>query len=248
MDSIITFILAGLQITLLDIVLSGDNVGVIALAIRNLDPKQAKTASIIGVTGAIVMRVLFASVITVIMGVGWLPIKLIGGLLLLKITWNLMKEEVGEEGENGHAVKSSGNMWKAVTSIIIADVSMSLDNVLAVGGAAHGNIGLIVFGIALNIPIIFFGSQLVANLMKKYKITIYVGAAILMHTAVAMIFEDHLVQPYLSHAITASVPWALAFVILLYGFIKTNALTQIRASIKASRDIKTNVAEVHEDI
>jgi len=248
MDNIIAFILAGLQITLLDIVLSGDNVGVIALAIRNLDPKQAKTASIIGVTGAIVMRVLFASVITLIMGVGWLPIKLIGGLLLLKITWNLMKEDVSEEDGSGHSVKSSGNMWKAVTSIIIADVSMSLDNVLAVGGAAHGNVGLIVFGIALNIPIIFFGSQLVAGLMKKYKITIYFGAAILMHTAVAMIFEDHLVHPYLNHTIASSVPWALAFVILLYGFIKTDALTQMRASFKAYRLAKVKVNEVPDDV
>lgn len=217
MNEVIVFILAALQITLLDIVLSGDNVGVIALAIRNLDPKQAKLASIIGVSGAIGLRILFASIVTLILKVEWLPIKLVGGVLLLKITWDLINQ--GEEGE-GHSVKTGGSFWKAVSSIIIADISMSLDNVLAIAGSAHGSVGLIAFGILLNIPIIFFGSQYVANLMNKYKITVYIGGAILMHTAVAMTLEDRLIAPHVTHILAVAVPWVLAALTLVYGMIK----------------------------
>lgn len=226
MNEIFVFILAALQITMLDIVLSGDNVGVIALAIRNLNPKDAKLASIVGVSGAIGLRIFFASIVTVIMTVEWLPIKLVGGLLLLKITWDLCKDDC-EEGEECH-VKSFGNFWKAVSSIIIADVSMSLDNVLAIGGAAHGQIGLIAFGILLNIPIIFFGSQYVATLMKKYRITIYIGAAILVHTAIAMILEDRLIAHYFNHLFAVIFPWTIAVLTLMYGFYKTKMLVFAR--------------------
>jgi len=219
MNEVLIFILSALQITLLDIVLSGDNVGVIALAIRNLNPKEAKLASVIGISGAIFLRILFASIITVIMSVEWLPVRLIGGLLLLKITWNLINQGDESEGEECH-VKSTGSFWKAVSSIIIADVSMSLDNVLAIGGAADGHIGLIAFGILLNIPIIFFGSQYVAILMKKYKITIFIGGAILMHTSLAMIMEDRLVMPHVNHILAVVLPWALAALTIVYGVYK----------------------------
>jgi len=217
-NSIAPYIMPVLQIALLNIVLSGDNVGVIALAIRNLDPKQAKKISMIGITGAIVLRIFFASILTIIMGVEWLPIKLAGGILLLKITWDLINEDDGIEEEG--AVKAEGSFWKAVTSIVLADLSMSLDNVLAIAGAANGSIGLITFGIILNIPIIFFGSQFVADLMKKYKITIYIGGAILMHTALSMILEDRLLVPYVSHLIAVILSWLLAAAVLGYGFYK----------------------------
>ena len=217
-SSISPYIMPVLQIALLNIVLSGDNVGVIALAIRNLDPKQAKKISMIGITGAIVLRIFFASILTIIMNVEWLPIKLAGGILLLKITWDLINEDDGIEEEG--TIKAEGNFWKAVTSIILADLSMSLDNVLAIAGAANGNVGLITFGIILNIPIIFFGSQFVADLMKKYKITIYIGGAILMHTALSMILEDRLLVPYVSHLIAVILSWLLAVAVLGYGFYK----------------------------
>lgn len=228
MDGFLIFILAALQITLLDIVLSGDNVGVIALAIRNLNPKEAKMASIIGVSGAIGLRILFASIITVVMKVEWLPIKLVGGLLLLKITWDLVNAGCEDEA---CSVKSTGNFWKAVLSIIIADVSMSLDNVLAIGGTADGHIGLIAFGILLNIPIIFFGSQYVAAIMKKHKIAIYIGAAILIHTSVSMIFEDRLLEHYFSHLFVIAFSWSLAVLTLLYGFMKVKKVN-ISSNVK----------------
>jgi YjbE family integral membrane protein len=218
MEQTFVLLLAALQITLLDIVLSGDNVGVIALAIRNLNPKEAKVASIIGVSGAIGLRIIFASIITLIMTLEWLPIKLVGGILLLKITWDLISQGAEDDGECN--VKSSGSLFKAVMSIIIADISMSLDNVLAIAGSADGNIALIAIGIVINIPIIFFGSQYVAALMKKYKITIFIGGAILMHTALDMIVEDKLIVPYLNHIFAVIFPWAIAALTLAYGVYK----------------------------
>jgi predicted tellurium resistance membrane protein TerC len=101
---------------------------------------------------------------------------------------------------------------------------MGLDNVLAIAGASQGNMNLIIFGVLLNIPIIFFGSQFVANLMQKYRITIFIGGAILMHTALAMIMEDGLILPHVSHIIAVVLPWILAASILVYGYYKLKAL------------------------
>ena len=216
------YIIPVLQIALLNIVLSGDNVGVIALAIRKLDPKTAKKVSMIGISGAIILRIFFASILTLIMDVEWLPIKLIGGILLLKITWDLINED--DHAGEGDNVKVQGNFWRAVVSIILADLSMSLDNVLAIAGAANGSVPLIAFGIILNIPIIFWGSQFVADLMKKHRITIYIGGAILMHTALSMILDDRLVVPYVSHYISIILSWLLAIAVLGYGFYKVNQI------------------------
>ena len=218
MDDVISVLLPILQIALLDIVLSGDNVGVIALAVRNIDPKEAKLVTLIGIFAAIVLRIFFASILTVIMSVEWLPIKLLGGLLLLKITWDLINED--NHTENNGKVKCEGNFWRAVVSIILADISMGLDNVLAIAGAANGQVGLIAFGVMLNIPILFFASQFVADLMKKHRITIYIGGAILMHTALSMILEDKLLIPYISHSIAIISSWLLAIAVLGYGFYK----------------------------
>lgn len=215
MSELLYFIVTALQITLLDIVLSGDNLGLIALAIRNLPAKQAKIATLTGVGGAIGFRIIFASLMTTIMAIRWLPIRLVGGILLLKITWNLITANAAGE-EEGH-VASAGTFWKAVASIIVADMSMSLDNVLAVGGAADGNIGLIAFGIFLNLPILFFGSQLVANLMNKYRVIIFAGAAILTHTALHMVLEDQLLAPFVPHLLTLIFPWLVALGVFCYG-------------------------------
>jgi YjbE family integral membrane protein len=218
MHDILTFVTAALQIALLDIVLSGDNVGVIALAIRNLPEQDAKKATVIGIVGAIGCRIFFASILTTIMGIEWLPIRLIGGLLLVKITWDLVNNCGGEEEVHLATNGVSNGLWKAVSSIILADISMSLDNVLAIGGAANGNVLLITFGIALNLPLLFFGSKYVAELMNKYKIVIYIGAGILIHTALAMIVEDQIIAPYVPHILAKVAPWTVALLILGYGF------------------------------
>lgn len=214
MDNFITFIISVAQITLLDIVLSGDNIGVIALATRNLPEKYAKQASAIGVFGAVSLRIVFASLITYILMVEWLPIRLVGGLLLIKITWNFIRPETKEES---HHVNVSDKFMGAVWSIIIADITMSLDNVLAIAGAADGHIGLIIFGLLLNIPIIFWGSQYVAKLMNKHPMVIYIGGAVLAHTAFKMLLEDKFLANYIPHITTIVVPYIAALLTLIYG-------------------------------
>lgn len=216
MEWFLNIIIGILQITLLDLVLSGDNVGVIALATKNLSPEYAKKASLMGIFGAVALRIFFACIITYIMMIQWLPIKLLGGILLVKITWDLIKPE---EEEAHNEVKSEDKFLKAVLSIIIADLSMSIDNVLAIGASAHGNVLLIVFGIMLNIPILFFGSKLVANLMKKYTIVIYIGAAILAHTAFGMILEDRLLDAYVNDLAGTMIPLIAGVLTLVYGFM-----------------------------
>ncbi len=219
MDNFGIFLLGAMQITLLDIVLSGDNIGVIALATKNLPKKYAKRASAIGVFAAVSLRIIFACLITYILMINWLPIKLIGGLLLIKITWNFIKSDGEEEDPN---VKVSNKFMGAVWSIIIADVTMSLDNVLAIASAAHGNIVLIVFGLILNIPIIFFGSQYVAKLMNKHPFVTYIGGAVLAHTSFKMLLEDPLITPFIPNIIEFSAPYAAALFTIIYGFYIIN--------------------------
>lgn len=215
METVISFILGILQITLLDLTLSGDNIGVIALATKNLPEKYAKKANLLGVIAAVTLRILFACFVTIIMNIQWLPIKLVGGLLLVKITWDFIKPQ--EEAEEVD-VKTANRFWEAVGIIVIADISMSLDNVLAIAAAANGKLEFIIFGILLNIPILFFGSRFVSNLMKKYPIVIYMGGAILAHTAFKMIFEDRLIYTHVPHMVAMVVPWLFALAVLTFGF------------------------------
>lgn len=217
MEQYITFLLGVLEITMLDLVLCGDNIGIIALATRSLPKKQAKLAGLIGITGAIILRIYFAACISIFLRVKWFPIRLIGGVILMKVTWDLIKSNHEEEEYHGG---DSHKFWDAVISVIVADISMSLDNVLAIAGAADGDMLLISFGILLNIPIIFFGSQFVVKLMKKNPIVIYIGGAILAFTSVRMILEDNLFKHYItiSHSITTLLPWIAAGLTMTYGY------------------------------
>ncbi|MBV4419382.1 TerC family protein [Clostridium tyrobutyricum] len=219
MENLMPFVIKALQITLLDIVLSGDNIGVIALATRNLPKKHAKSASLIGVISAVVLRIIFACLVTYILMVEWLPIRLIGGIILVKITFDFIKPNKKEEDVNVH---NSNKFWGAVLSIVAADATMSLDNVLAIASVAEGHDLLIIFGLILNIPIIFFGSQLVANLMKKYPIVTYIGAAVLAHTSFKMIFEDRLTHNLLSPTMVNVVSFGAAALTILYGIYVIN--------------------------
>jgi YjbE family integral membrane protein len=134
------------QIILIDIVLSGDNAVVIALACRNLSPEQRRKGIFWGVAGAISLRVVLTVFAALVMNLPWL--KLVGGLLLVWIAVKLMlPEEV-----DGHDIKASGNLWGAIKTIIVADFVMSLDNVIAVAGAAHGSLALLLFGLAVSNP------------------------------------------------------------------------------------------------
>lgn len=216
-----------LSITIIDLVLSGDNAAVIGLAIRNLPHDMQKKAAIYGAAGAIVLRVIFTVFATYLLTVPYL--SAIGGLILIWITYKLMKHDDSCEED----VKSCDSFWPAITTIIIADLSMAFDNVMGVAGAAHGSVALVVFGLLLSVPILVYGSTWLATLMGKYPIIIYIGAMVLAHTALKMIFHDkalHLNQCTGEFWATA-IPWILALFVLAYGFFaikktKTNTTVE----------------------
>jgi YjbE family integral membrane protein len=191
-----SFILNLLEILLINIVLSGDNAVVIALACRNL-PDQHRNKAFVAVY---LLTIPF--------------LNFIGGLLLLWIAISLLK------GEDDGDIKANSTLAGAIKTIIIADLVMSLDNVVAVAGAANGNILLIILGLVISIPLIIWGSQLLMKIMEKFPIIIIAGAALLGYTAGEMIFKDKAVghvleglNPYL-HTI---VPILLAILVVVVG-------------------------------
>lgn len=172
-----------LSIIIIDLVLSGDNAVVIGMAARSLSPENRRRAIIFGGAGAIGLRILFTALATILLGIPYL--QAIGGVLLVYIAFKLLKPQ-GGHGE----IKEAGTLREAIQTIVLADVVMSLDNILAVAGAAHGNIQLLMFGLLLSIPIILFGSELVARLLGRFPAFLYIGAFVLVHAAVAMILHD----------------------------------------------------------
>lgn len=172
------------QIILIDIVLSGDNAVVIALACRNLTPEQRKTGIFWGVAGAIGLRVALTVFAALVMNLPWL--KLVGGLLLIWIAIKLMLPEE----EEGHDIQASAHLWGAVKTIIVADFVMSLDNVIAVAGAAHGSLALLLFGLAVSIPLIVWSSQLILRWMERWPWIVLLGAGLLGYVSGQMIFSD----------------------------------------------------------
>ena len=207
-----SFILNLLEILLINIVLSGDNAVVIALACRNLPDEHRNKAVIFGTLGAVVLRVGLTFVAVYLLTIPFL--NFIGGLLLLWIAISLLK------GEDDGDIKANSTLAGAIKTIIIADLVMSLDNVVAVAGAANGNILLIILGLVISIPLIIWGSQLLMKIMEKFPIIIIAGAALLGYTAGEMIFKDKAVghvleglNPYL-HTI---VPILLAILVVVVG-------------------------------
>ncbi len=171
------------QIMLINLILSGDNAVVIALACRSLPPSQRKWGIILGALVAIVMRVIFTVGVTSLLTWPWL--KVIGSLLLFWIAIKLLVED-GEEKD----IKDSSNIWGAVQTIAIADLVMSLDNVLAIAAAAKNNYALIIIGLATSIPLIVFGATLVMWLLEKLPVLVWAGAALLGWIAGELIVTD----------------------------------------------------------
>lgn len=187
------FFLALFSIVIIDLVLAGDNAIVIGMAARNLPKKQQKQAIFWGTAGAIVIR----STATIFV-VWLLEIKgllLVGGLLLVWIAYKLLVEK--KEGNDPKIAVGTTMMWTAIRTIIIADTVMSLDNVLAVAGAAHGNFILVVLGLLISVPIIIWGSRLFIKLADRFPFIIYLGGGVLAWTAAKMITDEKLLQPWM---------------------------------------------------
>ena len=178
------FWIAVVQIIAIDVVLSGDNAVVIALACRNLAPDQRKQGILFGVAGAVGLRVVLTAFAAGLMGYPWL--KLVGGMLLLWIGVKLLLPEDGE----GPDIAPADHLWGAVKTIVVADFVMSLDNVIAVAGAAHGSLALLLFGLAVSIPLIVWSSQLILHWMERFPSIVLFGAGLLGYVAGQMIFSD----------------------------------------------------------
>lgn len=177
------------QIILIDILLGGDNAVVIALACRNLPPKQRKLGIIYGTLGAIVLRVILIAFALALLAVPYL--KIVGAVLLLWIGVQLLLPEQ----EDAHNINPSDKLWGAVKTVIVADLVMSVDNVIAIAGAAQGagqqhQLPLVIFGLLVSIPIIVWGSQIVLKMMERFPIIITLGAMLLGWIAGQMAYTD----------------------------------------------------------
>ena len=212
------------SIILANIVLSGDNAVVIAMAARSLPPQQQRKAIIWGSGAAIVMRIVLTLIAVEMLK--WPYLKIVGALLLLYIGISLLREDEG----NGEEHTQVGGMMAAVRTILIADLVMSLDNVLAVAAAAKGNTPLLVIGLAVSIPLIIFGSTLLLKVMERFPIIITLGAALLGWIAGEMVVTDPAIKDWvegnagwLEHWMIAPIIGAAIVVIVGMALAKRNA-------------------------
>ncbi len=190
------------QIIMIDILLGGDNAVVIALACRNLHPNQRRRGIMWGTAGAIILRIALVAFAVTLLQIPFL--KFTGGILLLWIGYKLM---VQSEDDDGHELEASDKLWAAVKTIIVADIAMSVDNVIAIAGAAgqvdaaHHQFGYIVFGLLVSIPLIVGGSQIVLYLIDRFPWIVTMGAGLLGWIAGGMIFSDPGIIKYLGSGI-----------------------------------------------
>jgi len=194
------FWIAVVEIIFVNILLSGDNAVVIALACRNLAPRQRRQGIFWGVLGAIVLRIVLTFFAMSLLAYPWL--KLIGGALLLWIGVKLITQDDGGE----HKVKASDRLMTAVWTIIVADLIMSLDNVVGVAAAAKGDGLLIVFGLVTSIPIVIVGSQIIMRLIARFPVLVLAGGGLLGYIAGEMVIEDPALQSWIA-ANAAEVAW-----------------------------------------
>ncbi len=176
------------EIAYLNLLLSGDNALVIALAVKALPKRRRILGQVWGAVGAVALRLIFLAIVSYLLEIPLL--KFVGGLFLVWISFKLVKAETGAEAE----VRGGVSLWDAIWIIIVADVTMSLDNVLAVAAAARGDLLLITFGIGLSLPIVIWGAGLLARLMNRYAWIVWIGGGILGRVAGDMMLEDRAVR------------------------------------------------------
>lgn len=225
------FWIALLEIIGIDLILSGDNAVVIALACRSLPPHQRRWGIILGAGAAIVLRVVFAAAIVFLLAIPYL--KLIGGLLLFWIAFKLLQPEA-EAGHDTMAAKS--NIWGAVQTIVIADAVMSLDNVIGIAAAAKGSVLLIVLGLLISIPLIIWGSTLILKLIDRYPIIIILGGALLGYIAGEIMVDEPIIAQWVEHhapVLHTLAPIAGAILVVVGGRYLANR-AQARTAVAAA--------------
>jgi YjbE family integral membrane protein len=179
-----------LGIVVIDLSLAGDNALVLAMAVLSLSPRQRLVGLIGGTIGAVVLRIVLIAVITEVLLIPLL--QALGGLVLVWIAIKLVRQD-GHDAKN-HKVRQVTTLWEAIGIIIVADLIMSLDNVLAVAATAHGDLRLVLFGIGLSIPIVICGSTFLARLMDRFRWIVWVGGGVLGWVAGELAVTDTLVE------------------------------------------------------
>jgi YjbE family integral membrane protein len=204
------------EILIINLVLSGDNAVVIAMASKNLPLKQRKRAVWWGALGAVLLRCVLTWVAVLLLKIPF--IHAAGGVLLAAIAVKLLLPQ-----EEHSRVAGASSLWKAVQTILAADFIMSLDNVLAIAALAEGDVSILVIGIAISIPIVVWGSNLIADWLQRLPILVYAGAGILGYTAGDMLLQDPQLGPALAAAAPAlarAVPAGTAAVVIMFGWLR----------------------------
>ncbi len=204
-----------LRIVFIDLALAGDNAVVIALAVRSLPPREQFLGRVFGTLGAVVLRLLFVFVITQLLRVPFL--QLVCGLLLIWIAVKLVRPGGADDGK----VRSGSTLKEAIGVIILADVVMSLDNVIAIAAAAQGDLVLVIFGLLLSLPLVVWGSGLLAGLMNRFPLIIWLGGGVLGFVAVDLILRDGWVAAALGAGLAAVhryVPYLVGGLVAMLGW------------------------------
>ena len=218
------FFSALLAIIVIDLVLAGDNAIVIALAARSLPAHLQKRAIIWGAVGAIAVRSLMTVIVVWLLKIPGLLVA--GGLMLLWIAYALLRPEDGQDVEHG---PTATTFWGAMRTIVIADAVMGLDNVLAVAGAAHGSYLLVVAGLVISVPIVVWGSTVVLKVVERYPGVVYIGAAVLVWTAVKMITGEPLLKPWIkANPLLAALTYLAIPLVLWAGFVRNHRRLESR--------------------
>ncbi len=216
------FWVAVLQIIWINILLSGDNAVVIALACRDLPPRQRMWGMILGAGVAVGLRIVFTLIVTTLMTLPYL--KLVGGLALLYIAIKLL---VPEDGEGEGHMEPGEHLWRAVRMVAIADIIMSLDNVIAIAAAAKGSVLLLVIGLGISIPLIIAGAALIMSLLDRFPLLVWAGAALLGWIAGEVIATDPAVTAFIvdnfgadaHHTVGLATAAVGAFLVVLAGWM-----------------------------
>jgi YjbE family integral membrane protein len=223
-----------------NLILSGDNAVVIAMAARRLEGPQRRQAIIWGAAGAVALRLIFAAVVTYLLYIPFLQV--VGGLLLVWIAWKLVHDD---EGDEEGRVQAGESAWDAIRIIIIADAVMSLDNVIALVQAARieGEVSFLLLGIGLatTIPLVVFGAALLTSLLDRFPVLVYLGAALLVYLAVEMLFADvalhEYLEPYESFELLLAIAAAAVFIAIAWAWAKRKGKAdRIEKDIEKSRE------------
>jgi YjbE family integral membrane protein len=216
------FFMALLSIVVIDLVLAGDNAILIGLAARNLPKQQQKKAIFWGTFGAIGIRIVATLAVVWLLEIPGL--RLVGGILLVWIAYKLMVDD------KDHAVEGGQSFWAAIRTIIIADALMGLDNVLAIAGASHGNMLLVILGLLISVPVVVFGSTLILKWIERYPVIITIGAGILAWTSAKMIVAEPFLKDFFDSVILKYGFEAIVVAAVLYIGIKTKKKEQQKSA------------------